>query len=195
MLVLLVLGGVGAVSSATAFTGVALPATRAQLVPLLPEHLARGVLGEAAAAPRSTPSSGGSGSRPPSSGAAPRLAHATSGGTTASEPPPTTGPPVGDATSPDPPHRTSDGKLILNLATMVELTQLPGIGQKRAQAILELRQRLKRFRKLTDLLRVRGIGRRRLQLLLPHLVLDPPEAPAQPITEQHVTEQPARSHG
>jgi competence protein ComEA len=62
----------------------------------------------------------------------------------------------------------------LNEASAAELTQLPGVGQKRAEAIVALRTRLKRFRQLTDLLRVKGIGPRGLKRMLPHLVLDAP---------------------
>ncbi len=69
---------------------------------------------------------------------------------------------------------TADGKVILNVASEEELTRLPGVGEKRAQSIIKLRRRLKRFRRATDLLRVRGIGVRSLKRMLPHLVLDPP---------------------
>jgi len=67
-----------------------------------------------------------------------------------------------------------DGRVILNAATEVELTKLPGIGPSRAQAILALRQRLTRFRALEDLLRVKGIGRKMLRRLRPNVVLDRP---------------------
>lgn len=77
---------------------------------------------------------------------------------------------------------TSDGKVILNVANAEVLTQLPGVGARRAQAIVELRTRLKRFRKPSDLLRVRGIGVRSLQRMLPHLVLDAPKPDAPPET-------------
>jgi competence protein ComEA len=69
---------------------------------------------------------------------------------------------------------TTDGKVILNLATAGELTRLPGIGQKRAEKIVELRESLGRFKKLTDLLRIKGIGPKSLRKMLPYLVLDPP---------------------
>lgn len=74
---------------------------------------------------------------------------------------------------------TPDGKVILNTANVDELQRLPGIGKKRAEKILELRAKLGRFRKPTDLLRVRGVGVKSLQRMLPHLVVDPPE-PAPP---------------
>lgn len=73
---------------------------------------------------------------------------------------------------------TADGKVILNIASAEELTRLPGVGDKRARSIIKLRKRLKRFRRATDLLRVRGIGVRSLKRMLPHLVLDPPKTDA-----------------
>jgi competence protein ComEA len=68
----------------------------------------------------------------------------------------------------------ADGRIVLNLASEVELTQLPGIGPSRARAILALRQRLTRFRAVEDLLRVKGIGRKTLRRLRPSVVLDRP---------------------
>lgn len=67
-----------------------------------------------------------------------------------------------------------DGRIVLNLATPTELTKLPGIGQKRAEAIVALRTKLKGFRKLSDLLRVKGIGVKSLKKLEPKLVLEVP---------------------
>jgi len=69
---------------------------------------------------------------------------------------------------------TPDGKVILNRAGLAELMRLPGVGPKRAEAILALRERLGAFRRPTDLLRVRGIGPASLQKMQPHFVLDPP---------------------
>ena len=69
---------------------------------------------------------------------------------------------------------TNDGKVILNTADVRDLTRLPGVGQRRAEEIVALRNRLKKFRRITDLLRVRGIGVRSLKRMKPHLVLDPP---------------------
>jgi competence protein ComEA len=67
---------------------------------------------------------------------------------------------------------TPDGRVILNRAGLAELRRLPGIGAKRAEAILSLRQRLGRFRRASDLLRIKGIGPRLLERISPHLVLD-----------------------
>jgi competence protein ComEA len=69
---------------------------------------------------------------------------------------------------------TPDGKVILNLATEEELCRLPGIGKVRARGILELRARLGKFRRLEELLRVRGLGRRSFTRLRPLVLVDPP---------------------
>jgi competence protein ComEA len=86
------------------------------------------------------------------------------------EPAPAEAPPSGAGPS----GITPEGKVVLNVASADELTQLPGVGMKRAQAIVALRAKLKRFKHPTDLLRVKGIGPRGLQRMLPHLVLDAP---------------------
>jgi competence protein ComEA len=70
---------------------------------------------------------------------------------------------------------TEDGKVILNQAGASDLRHLPGVGQKRADAILALRTRLGRFKQVNDLLRVKGIGVRGLKKILPHVVLDAPK--------------------
>ena len=87
------------------------------------------------------------------------------------ETPPVAEPAPGNAA---PPGITPEGKVILNVASAEELTKLPGVGLKRATAIVALRTKLKRFKHATDLLRVKGIGPRGLQRMLPHLVLDAP---------------------
>ena len=75
---------------------------------------------------------------------------------------------------------TEDGKLILNLATAADLTKLPRIGAKRAEAIITLRTKLGRFKRVRDLLRIRGIGYRLLQKLKPLVLVDPPATKTQP---------------
>jgi competence protein ComEA len=68
----------------------------------------------------------------------------------------------------------ADGRVVLNAASENELTKLPGIGPSRARAILALRQHLKKFRAVEDLLRIKGIGRKMLRRLRPNVVLDRP---------------------
>lgn len=75
------------------------------------------------------------------------------------------------------PHEETK-KVVLNTATAAELCTLPGVGPKRAEQILALRDKLGgRFRRIEDLRRVRGIGRKALERLKPLVVLDPPEPP------------------
>lgn len=101
--------------------------------------------------------------------AAPAAPHA-SGAAEAATPPPAA-----------PAAEQSGGKqVVLNEATTEELQTLPGVGPKRAEAILSLRQRLGRFKRVEDLLRVKGIGNASLRRLKPLVVLDAPQLPAAP---------------
>lgn len=58
-----------------------------------------------------------------------------------------------------------DGRLDLNLATAEDLQSLPGVGPVTAERIIEHRQRVGRFAAVTDLRAVPGIGEKRLQAL------------------------------
>jgi competence protein ComEA len=69
---------------------------------------------------------------------------------------------------------TPDDPVVLNTATADDLRRLPGIGAKRADAILALRGRIGRFHAVEDLLKVRGIGRATLRRLRPLVRLEPP---------------------
>jgi competence protein ComEA len=122
----------------------------------------------------------------------PVLATATAAAS-AARPAPGTAEAAGSANTPEPeaapqedsetksePGVTADGKIVLNTANAAQLDRLPGVGPKRAEQIVALRTRLGRFKTLNDLLRIRGIGRRTLQKMLPQLVLDPPPPPKPP---------------
>lgn len=50
------------------------------------------------------------------------------------------------------------GLLDLNLATLAQLEQLPGIGPSKAKAIADYRTKLGGFRRIDELLEVKGIG-------------------------------------
>ncbi|MCF3097862.1 helix-hairpin-helix domain-containing protein [Aeromonas australiensis] len=51
-----------------------------------------------------------------------------------------------------------DGKLNLNTATLAELTNLKGIGDKKAQAIVDYREQQGKFTSVDQLADVNGIG-------------------------------------
>lgn len=59
-------------------------------------------------------------------------------------------------------------KIDVNRAPIEELVRLPGIGRKRAEAIVALRTK-RPFRRARELRRVRGIGKKTLQRLLPYV--------------------------
>jgi competence ComEA-like helix-hairpin-helix protein len=69
-----------------------------------------------------------------------------------------------------PPARPID----LNVATSKELQQLPGVGPVTAQRIIEARQKSGRFRRVEDLLAIRGINTKRLEALRPYVTISPP---------------------
>ena len=50
------------------------------------------------------------------------------------------------------------GKINLNKATAVELSQLKGIGMKYAERIVEFRDKNGSFKQVEDLLKIQGIG-------------------------------------
>lgn len=67
-----------------------------------------------------------------------------------------------------------DALIDLNRANADELRRLPGIGAKRATAILALRQKLGRFQRIEDLMRIRGFGRAAMKRLRPLVTFGPP---------------------
>jgi competence ComEA-like helix-hairpin-helix protein len=61
----------------------------------------------------------------------------------------------------------------INKASLLEISELPGISDKVAAALVEERDRLGRFRSPQDLLVVKGIKEKRLQKILPFLAKMP----------------------
>jgi competence protein ComEA len=64
----------------------------------------------------------------------------------------------------------------LNTATAVQLEALPGIGAKTAQRILEYRQKSGGFKKIEELMNVKGIGEKNFLKLKPHITVGAPKA-------------------
>jgi competence protein ComEA len=67
----------------------------------------------------------------------------------------------------------------LNTATVTQLEELPGIGRSTAERIVEYRQKNGGFKKIEELMNVRGIGEKSFLKLKPLIVVTTkPEKPA-----------------
>jgi competence ComEA-like helix-hairpin-helix protein len=66
----------------------------------------------------------------------------------------------------------NSGKIInINKASAKEFTQLPGIGIKTAERIIAKRNELKRFKSTKDLLKVKGIGKKKFSQIKKFLII------------------------
>jgi len=66
--------------------------------------------------------------------------------------------------------------LDLNSATAEELQQLPGVGPGMATAIVDFRQKSGPFRRIEELLAIRGITKQRLEKIRPYVKIAPPNS-------------------
>ena len=80
---------------------------------------------------------------------------------------------AGTAAPPASAASTASGVVNITSASAEELERLPGIGEKKAAAIVEHR-RSHPLHKLEDLTRVKGIGRKTVARLRPYLTLNGP---------------------
>jgi len=62
---------------------------------------------------------------------------------------------------------SASGPLNLNTATVSQLEALPGIGKSTAERILEYREKSGGFKKIEDLMNVRGVGEKSFLKLKP----------------------------
>ena len=76
----------------------------------------------------------------------------------------------------NPPKSAAPALLNLNTATEAELAKLPGIGPATATRILEYRQKNGAFKKIEELMNVRGIGEKAFLKLKPLVTVVAPKA-------------------
>lgn len=70
--------------------------------------------------------------------------------------------------------RPAAAAMNLNTATQAQLETLPGIGKSTAERIIEYRQKNGGFKKVEDLMNVRGVGEKSFLKLKPMLTVAPP---------------------
>lgn len=63
------------------------------------------------------------------------------------------------------------GKISINKASAANLETIPGIGPSTAQHIVADRAQHGKFKRLEDLMRVKGIGKKKFEKIKPHIVL------------------------
>jgi competence protein ComEA len=64
------------------------------------------------------------------------------------------------------------GTVNVNTATLEELQLLPGVGESRARAMIEMRKQRGGFKSVDDLLEVKGIGAASLEKLRPYVTTE-----------------------
>lgn len=75
------------------------------------------------------------------------------------------------ATSPVQQQQQQSDLININSAGLAELQDIPGIGEKKAQAIVDYRNTHGAFTSVSDLTKVKGIGDKMLQKMKPHIGL------------------------
>jgi competence protein ComEA len=68
---------------------------------------------------------------------------------------------------------TASAPINLNTASVAQLETLPGIGKSTAERILEYRQKNGSFKKVEDLMNVRGVGEKSFLKLKPLITVAP----------------------
>ncbi|MEW6319885.1 MAG: helix-hairpin-helix domain-containing protein [Acidobacteriota bacterium] len=79
-----------------------------------------------------------------------------------------------------PTRASAEAPINLNTATVVELESLPGIGRRTAERIVEYRQKAGGFKKVEELMNVRGIGEKSFLRLRSLVTVAPPKADKPP---------------
>jgi competence ComEA-like helix-hairpin-helix protein len=68
-------------------------------------------------------------------------------------------------------QKASRERIDLNSATVKQLESLPGVGAVTAKAIVKFREKSGQFRRVEDLLAIRGISQTKLERLRPYVTV------------------------
>ena len=79
------------------------------------------------------------------------------------------------SSTPPPTQQPAAGLVNLNTATQAELEKLPGVGAATAKTIIEYRQKNGGFKKIEELMNVKGIGEKSFLKLKPLVTVTPPK--------------------
>ena len=72
------------------------------------------------------------------------------------------------------------GTININTASAADLQRLPGIGAKTASRVIDYRQKNGPFKKVEELMNVRGVGEKNFLKLKDHISVGAPKGAAQP---------------
>jgi competence ComEA-like helix-hairpin-helix protein len=76
--------------------------------------------------------------------------------------------------------KAPDHPIDLNVPNEKELEELPGVGPTTAKSIVDFREKSGRFKRVEDLLVIRGISEAKLEKMRPYLTVGPPPTPKSP---------------
>jgi len=77
------------------------------------------------------------------------------------------------------PVATASAPVNLNTATAAQLATIPGVGEKTAERIIEYRQKNGAFKKIEELMNVRGVGEKSFLKMKPLITVASTKASAQ----------------
>lgn len=60
----------------------------------------------------------------------------------------------------------------INTATKEELVKLPGVGPSTAEKIIEYREKINGFKKIEDIMKVKGIGQKKFEKMKPYIFVE-----------------------
>lgn len=86
------------------------------------------------------------------------------------------GVPVAGQEKPSKPAAAATAPVNLNTASVAQLEALPGVGLKTAERIIEYRQKNGGFKRVEDVMNVRGVGEKGFLKLKPMLSVGTPKA-------------------